>query len=68
VLGAGRHEPNDLRDRVADAIFENIDPDPWQRAELVERAERESFIRVMAEWRRSSPNTYILAHSNQRSW
>jgi hypothetical protein len=45
--------PNDLRQRVADAIEENIDPDPWQRAELVERAERESFTRVMGEWRRS---------------
>lgn len=46
--------PVDLRDRVADAIFANIDPEPWQRAELVERAERESFTRVMGEWRRSS--------------
>lgn len=45
--------PNDLRQRVADAIEENIDPDPWQRAELVEQAERESFTRVMGEWRRS---------------
>lgn len=45
--------PNELRQRIADAIEENIDPEPWQRAELVERAERESFIRVMAEWRQS---------------
>lgn len=45
--------PNDLRQRVADAIEENIDPDPWHRAELVERAERESFIRVMGDWRKS---------------
>lgn len=43
--------PNDLRERVADAINGNIDQGPWQRAELVERAERESFIRVMGEWR-----------------
>jgi hypothetical protein len=45
--------PNDLRDRVADAIFENIDLALWERAELIEQAERESFIRVMGEWRRS---------------
>lgn len=46
-------DPRTLRQRVAAAIEENIDPDPWQRAEQVERAERESFIRVMGEWRRS---------------
>jgi hypothetical protein len=45
--------PVDLRERVANAIFANIDLVPWERAELVEKAERESFIRVMGEWRRS---------------
>lgn len=45
--------PNDLRERVANAIFANIDLVPWERAELVEKTERESFIRVMGEWRRS---------------
>lgn len=44
--------PVDLRERVANAIEGNIDIVPWH-AELVERAERESFIRVMGEWRRS---------------
>lgn len=45
--------PVDLRERVANAIFANIDLVPWERAELVERAERQSFMRVMGEWRRS---------------
>ena len=45
--------PVDLRERVSAAIEENIAPEPWQRAELVEKAERESFIRLMGEWRRS---------------
>jgi hypothetical protein len=45
--------PVDLRERVANAIFANIDLVPWERAEVVERAERESFIRVMGEWRGS---------------
>ena len=45
--------PNDLRERVADAIHANIDTVAWERAEVVEKAERESFIRVMGEWRRS---------------
>lgn len=45
--------PVDLRERVANAIFANIDLVPWERAEVVEKAERDSFIRVMGEWRRS---------------
>ena len=35
-------KPNDLRERVEDEILGYIDQEKWQRADMVERAERES--------------------------
>jgi hypothetical protein len=35
--------PNDLRERVEDEILSYIDDEKWDRAELVEQAERESI-------------------------
>ena len=39
-----------LRDRVAAAIDGAIDHDAWDRAEVVERAERESLTQILATW------------------
>ena len=39
-----------LRDRVADAIDGVLDHDAWNRAEVVERAERESLQSILSAW------------------
>ena len=39
-----------LRDRVADAIDDRLDPAAWDRAEVVERAERESLQSILSAW------------------
>ena len=39
-----------LRDRVADAIDGVLDHDAWDRAEVVERAERDSLTSILANW------------------
>ena len=39
-----------LRDRVADAIDGVLDHDAWDRAEAVERAERESLQSILSAW------------------
>ena len=39
-----------LRDRVADAIDGVLDHDAWDRAEVVERAERESLQSILSAW------------------
>jgi hypothetical protein len=40
-----------LRERVANCIRANIDLEYWARCEVIERAERESLVEVMAGWR-----------------
>ena len=42
--------PAVLRDRVADAIDRVLDHGAWDRAEVVERAERESLTTILAAW------------------
>ena len=39
-----------LRDRVRDAIDDRLDHDAWDRAEVVENAERESLTSILAAW------------------
>ena len=39
-----------LRDRVRDAIDDRLDHDAWNRAEMVERAERDSLASILATW------------------
>ena len=39
-----------LRDRVADAIDARLDHAAWDRAEVVERAERDSLTSILATW------------------
>jgi hypothetical protein len=46
-------DPNDLRDRVEQAIRFEIDFDAWDRCKSVEQAEHQSLIQVMESWRRS---------------
>jgi hypothetical protein len=43
-------DPNDLRAWVEAEIKELIDEEPWKRAELIERAERETLSVVMKGW------------------
>jgi hypothetical protein len=44
-------DPNDLRDRVEEAIKELIEPEAWDRCAVVERAEQESLRSVLEKWR-----------------
>lgn len=44
--------PNDLRDRVRDAIEEFIDHDAWDHALKIERAEKESMQDFHERWKR----------------
>ena len=39
-----------LRDRVSQAIDDRLDHDAWDRAEVVERAERDSLTSILATW------------------
>jgi hypothetical protein len=39
-----------LRARVAEAIRDDLDLDAWRRAEIVERAERESLTAILGTW------------------
>ena len=39
-----------LRDRVTHAIERRLDHDAWHRAEVVERAERESLTSILNDW------------------
>jgi len=41
-----------LRETVEKRIFELIDTAYWERCAVVERAERESLVGIMAEWKR----------------
>jgi hypothetical protein len=43
-------DPNDLRDCVEQAIVELIEPVPWKRCEVVNRAEQESLKTVLGAW------------------
>jgi hypothetical protein len=42
--------PVDLRERVAAAIHDVIDVAAWERADVVERAERESLTSILNSW------------------
>ena len=45
-------DPNDLRDCVQKAIIELIEPVAWKRCEVVNRAERETPLRiVLQKWK-----------------
>jgi hypothetical protein len=43
-------DPNDLRDVVARAIVELIEPVAWTRCETVNRAEQQSLRTIIAKW------------------
>jgi hypothetical protein len=43
-------DPNDLRDCVRDAIADLIEPEAWERCEVVNRAEQESLKSILDEW------------------
>ncbi|HJN17464.1 MAG TPA: hypothetical protein QGH10_18305 [Armatimonadota bacterium] len=43
-------DPVDLRDRIADAIDGRLDHDAWNRAEVVEKAERDSLTSILSTW------------------
>ena len=43
-------DPNDLRDRVAEAIKDEVEPGAWRRCEKVNKAEVESLRTVLDNW------------------
>jgi hypothetical protein len=43
-------DPNDLRDRVEEAILAEIDFDAWDRCKIAEAAEHQSLVKVMESW------------------
>jgi len=43
-------DPNDLRDCVESAIAELIEPEAWNRCEIVNQAEQESLKTVIKKW------------------
>jgi hypothetical protein len=43
-------DPNDLRDRVEQAIIELIQPVAWQRCESINKAEQESLRTILEKW------------------
>jgi hypothetical protein len=45
-------DPNELRDRVEDAIRSRIDFDAWDRCKAVEKAELQSLVEVLESWGR----------------
>jgi hypothetical protein len=45
-------DPNALRDRVERAIKELIEPEAWERSEIIRRAERASIYHVVKRWQR----------------
>jgi hypothetical protein len=45
-------DPRDLRACVEEAIKELIEPEAWERCEVVNRAELESLKKVMGAWRK----------------
>lgn len=42
--------PNVLRERLKQAVRDRLDHDAWQRADVVERAERESLMNILSTW------------------
>jgi hypothetical protein len=46
-------DPNELRDRVEEAIRLEIDDEKWERCEILERAEKESIRNVLNAWKES---------------
>ena len=44
-------DPNDLRDRVEEAILSEIEPDAWERSTKVNAAEQESLRSYFKAWR-----------------
>jgi hypothetical protein len=44
-------DPNDLRDCVAEEIKELIEPEAWERCEIVNKAEQESLQHVLDQWK-----------------
>jgi hypothetical protein len=43
-------DPNDLRDCVEGAIFDLIEPEAWERCEVVNKAEQESLRTILGKW------------------
>jgi hypothetical protein len=46
-------DPNDLRDCVEEAIEDLIEPQAWERCEVVNRAEQESLKTILGNWGKS---------------
>ena len=44
-------DPNDLREIVEREIEKRIEPEAWQRCEVVNKAEQESSRSVLDSWR-----------------
>lgn len=45
--------PNDLRERVEQAIRAEIEPEPWARCEMAQEAEQESLQSLLDNWKNS---------------
>jgi hypothetical protein len=43
-------DPNVLRERVRQAIDRRLDHEAWERAEVAERAERDSLVSILNDW------------------
>jgi hypothetical protein len=43
-------DPNDLRDCVAEAILDLIEPIAWERCERINAAEQESLKIILEKW------------------
>jgi hypothetical protein len=44
-------DPNDLRERVKEAIEAEIDPEAWERCKVINKAEMESLNEVLGKWK-----------------
>lgn len=51
-------DPTILRDRVREVIRAEIDWEPWDRAEIAERAEQASLKEVLSQWPTSPQNLF----------
>jgi hypothetical protein len=53
-------DPRDLRDCVEEAIKELIEPEAWERCEIVNKAEEESLKTIISSWNKPDTNAEIL--------
>jgi hypothetical protein len=53
-------DPRDLRDCVEEAIKEWIEPEAWERCEIVNKAEKHSLKTILGSWNKPDTNAEIL--------